>query len=364
MIKKLKIYLSQTKKSYDILFDIPLRDVAKQISKDYPSAKIFIITDNNVKNLYGEYFLKQLQKNSLNAKMLSVKAGEKSKTRDTKEKLEDLLIRYGANRDSLVIAFGGGVIGDLAGFTAATLLRGVRYLQIPTTLIAQVDSSVGGKVGIDHPLGKNLIGAFYHPEFVFIDTSVLKTLSKVDYLNGLAEIIKYAAILDEKLFIEIEKQKKSLLQFNLNYLKKIIFRCCELKANVITKDEKEKSYRRILNFGHTVGHAIELLSDYKIPHGFAIAIGMAVEADFSVKLGLMKKSEELRLTNLLKSFGFETKLPTSVKLNDFLRAIRTDKKALEDYINFTLLRKIGKAEINVQLTEQDIQTLLMFYDLR
>lgn len=364
MVNKLKVNTSGSKKSYHIFFVTSLEQAAKQISGVHSGSKIFIITDTNVKNLYGYRLLDEFRKNSNKVRLLSIKAGEKSKTRKVKEQLEDRLIRYGANRDSLIIAFGGGVVGDLAGFVAATLLRGIPYIQVPTTLIAQVDSSVGGKVGINHPLGKNLIGAFYPPESVYIDTSVLKTLSKTDLLNGLAEIIKYGAILDEKLFSLLEKRTNALLQLRTDLLKNIIYRCCELKANVVSKDEKEKSYRRVLNFGHTVGHALELLSNYKIPHGYAIALGMAVEADFSVKLGLLQKVEATRLVNLLKSFGFDTTFPVNFKVSDFLKTIRNDKKAVEDGVNFTLLRKIGKAEINIKLNEKDIQTLLMFYDLR
>ncbi|RCK72598.1 MAG: 3-dehydroquinate synthase [Ignavibacteriae bacterium] len=364
-MKKIKVRISGNfVRSYDIIIGITLNQIARYIFKKFSERKIFILTDNNVEKLYGKKFADYFIKIGAKVSLLSFKAGEKSKTRNMKEVLEDKLISYGANRTSLILALGGGVVGDLAGFIAATLFRGIPYIQVPTTLLSQVDSSVGGKVGVDHPYGKNLIGAFYPPEDVLIDTSVLRTLTRINYLNGLAEVIKYGAILDPELFRLLESNSKLLMKPSSAILKNIISRCCQLKAKVVSKDEKENSYRRILNFGHTIGHAIELLSDYKIPHGFAIATGMAVEADFSVKLGLLQKNEFDRIKNLLSTFGFKTNLPRKYSMNDYLRAIQVDKKSSDYGINFTLLRKIGKAEINFQLNEQDLETLLMFYDLR
>lgn len=364
-MKKIRIRTStEAFNSYDIVVGINIAKLANYIFKKYSDRKIFIITDNNVKNLYGNKLTDGLKSFGANVRLISFKAGEQSKTRQMKELLEDRLISSGANRSSLIIALGGGVVGDLAGFIAATFFRGIEYIQVPTTLIAQVDSSVGGKVGINHPSGKNLIGAFYPPKEVLIDTSVLKTLSFSDYLNGLAEVIKYSAVLDAELFEILENKSRLLKKLKLDVITEIVFRCCELKAKVISKDEREKSYRRILNFGHTIGHAIELLSNYKIRHGYAVARGMAVEADFSVRLGLLSKKDSDRLKTLLNKFGFETDLPKNYTMEDYLKAIQIDKKSNDFGVNFTLIKKIGSAKINVLLDENELKTLLMFYDLR
>lgn len=367
-MKILKVDLPVKKsQSYSIFIGLTLQEIAQDIFRKYSTRKIFIITDHNVKKLYIKKFIKYFEKNrrldNFRPKVISIKPGEKSKTREMKNLLEDKLISSGANRSSLIVAFGGGVVGDLAGFTAACLFRGVPFVQIPTTLLSQVDSSVGGKVAVDHPSGKNLIGAFYHPDVVYIDLSLLKTLSEKDYLNGLAEVIKYGAILDHKLFDYLLRERKRILNRDGLCLKYIVARCCSLKADVVKKDEKEKSYRRILNFGHTIGHAIELLSGYRIPHGFAISIGMIVEAEFSYRIGLAKLEDVLRLKECLLRYNLPAELPKEFSISEYLNIFQYDKKAENNYINFTLLRNIGKAQTDIKLNPEDLESLMMFYDL-
>ncbi len=366
MIKKIKVKISNSdKKSYDILIGISLSDAAADIAKRFPKSKCFIITDTKVDKLYAHHFNKLLTKQNAVSEIISFPFGEKSKTRKTKENLENQLIKSGANRNSVIIALGGGVVGDVAGFVAATLFRGVPFIQIPTTLLAQVDSSVGGKVAVNHPLGKNLIGAFYHPDIVYIDISTLKTLTEAEYRNGLAEVVKYGAVLDEKLFLLLFRNTKKILSRDIGILTKIIKRCCELKAEVIHKDEKEKSYRRILNYGHTIGHAIEKLTKYKISHGAAVSIGMIVEAEMAYHLKILDRISLIQLKLLLTNLGLPVELPKKFSIPDYVEATKTDKKSTEDVILYTLIDQIGSGVVDVSLTSEDVNTLLFIsYGLR
>ena len=258
MLTKIHVEIpTSQKKSYDIVIGISLEDAAADIAKLFPNSKCFIVTDSNVYELYGMRFEKWLTKHGMKTQCVSFKAGEKYKTRRTKDYLEDRILKLGVMRDSIIIALGGGVVGDIAGFTAATMQRGIQFIQIPTTLLAQVDSSVGGKVAVDHPLGKNLIGAFHQPKRVYIDPNTLLTLSDSEYYNGLAEVVKYGAVLDEKFFNYLERNWIKVIRRDVKTLTCTIERCCLLKAKVVQRDELETSYRRILNFGHTIGHAVE-----------------------------------------------------------------------------------------------------------
>lgn len=338
--------------SYNIVTDTSLSAAAKDFVKVFPSSRFFIITDSNIKKLYGNELLKVLRGNSVIANLISIPTGEKNKTRKMKEFLEDQLLFLGAERNSVIVALGGGVIGDLAGFVAATLHRGVPYVQIPTTLLAQVDSSIGGKVAIDHPLGKNLIGAFHQPKKVYIDVSTLKTLPEDEFLNGIAEVIKYGVILDKQLFSFLEKNRDAIKKRRKYVLTYIIKRCCELKKNVVEQDEKEVDLRRILNFGHTVGHAIEILSNYKISHGKAISIGMIVESKISVALGLLPQKKMIRLKELFRLYSLPVLIPPRINLEKLFAATLHDKKARGGVVYYTLFEHIGKARIGMPLTHQ------------
>jgi 3-dehydroquinate synthase len=340
--------------SYDIIIGTTLASTAKELAKSNEFSKYFIITDSNVKRLYGNEFLKTLCTNKIEAHLLSVPAGEKSKTRKTKEQLEDKLLKLNADRNSIIIALGGGVIGDLAGFVAATLLRGVPLIQIPTTLLSQVDSSIGGKVAVDHPLGKNLIGAFYHPKKVYIDVNALKTLSKKEFQSGMAEVIKYAAILDQNLFSFLLENHANIIHLKQASLIHIISRCCELKKMIIEKDERETGLRRVLNFGHTIGHAVESLSKYKLSHGEAISIGMAAEAKISTSLGLLKRSDMERLSSLLELYKLPTLIPPRMNLKKIIESTIHDKKVQQGEVHYTLLEQIGKARVGVKLTADKV----------
>jgi 3-dehydroquinate synthase len=359
MLKKIKVDIpTSQKKSYDMVVGISLEDAASDIARLYPNSTCFIITDSNVYELYGKRFEKWLIKCGIKAHAINFKAGEKSKTRQTKEYLEDCILKLGVKRDSIIIALGGGVVGDIAGFTAATIQRGIPFIQIPTTLLAQVDSSVGGKVAVNHPLGKNLIGVFYQPKQVYIDPSTLSTLSDSEYQNGLAEVVKYGVVLDENFFCYLERNWINVIRRDIKTLTYIIERCCSLKAEVVKRDELETSYRRILNFGHTIGHAIELLSKFKVGHGSAVSIGMMIEGRIAERVGILSRNSVHQITALLLLFGLPIRVPNDLKISDILKATQQDKKAVGSKINYTLLSRIGNGVINVALSNQDVKRAL------
>ena len=348
----------ETGNSYDLHIGIGLERIGRVIMKKYPRELKFVITDANVQKLYVKRLIVAMLGVETPAQIVTVPAGELSKNRTMKERIEDELISLGAARDSLIIALGGGMIGDLAGFVASTLYRGIPYIQIPTSLIAQVDSSIGGKVAVDHPAGKNLIGAFYQPTAVYIDPAMLKTLPLREFRNGMAEVIKYAAILDARLFDFLENNRPAILNRVPSTLIKIVKRCCELKKNVVEQDPKEHDFRRILNFGHTIGHAVESLSRYRIAHGEAVAIGMAAEATLSASKGLLPKGECRRLFGLLEAYGLPTRIPEKMDRSALMSATLRDKKMKAGNVHYTLLERIGKARVGVIVSTGDARQLL------
>ena len=276
-------------------------------------------------------------------------AGERSKTANTIFQLHTQLLAHGIRRDSLIVALGGGVVGDVAGFVAATVLRGVRYVQVPTTLLAQIDSSIGGKVGVDHPYGKNLIGAFHQPTAVYTDPRVLRTLKAAEFRNGLAELVKIAAALDRTLFREIERHARKITKSNAALLRNLIAHAVGLKAAVVHKDELDTGLRRTLNLGHTLGHAIETASKYRIPHGAAVSMGMALESRIAVSMGLLPSREYERLVGLLAALKLPTKLPRNLRRQRILAATELDKKAVHGKTQFVLLRGIGHSVLGVEV---------------
>jgi 3-dehydroquinate synthase len=344
-------------RSYDIIAGIPLARAGKVIRKMFPGSKIFIVTDSNVSRSVLPSLLRSFPGRSA-VRTVVVPAGERSKTRRSKEMIEDRLVALGADRNSAIVALGGGMIGDLAGFVASSYMRGIPYVQIPTSLLGQVDSSVGGKVAVDHPAGKNLIGAFYQPRGVLIDAASLDMLPQEEIRNGMAEVIKYAAILDRRLFAFLEKRLEDILARKPGPLIRVISRCCELKASIVAKDEHEHSLRRILNFGHTIGHAVERLSRYRISHGRAVAIGMVAEARMSAALKMLPSTEVDRLERLVHAYGLPTRLPVSMDPGEIIRATATDKKSRNGQIAWTLLSRCGKAQPGILLTPSRALRLL------
>lgn len=301
-----------------------------------------IISDHNVAELLGEDLSRLMQEAGLPNELLVFPAGEASKNIDTVVSLARQMVHKGFDRKSAVVALGGGVTGDLAGFLASIYLRGIPYIQIPTSLLAQVDSSVGGKTGVDLPEGKNLLGTFYQPRRVYIDYGVLSTLPFDHLRNGLAEVVKYGCISSPELFGFLEKNALALLHYEASALEHIIYESCRIKAEVVSKDEKEGGLRRILNFGHTIGHAIEAASNYKILHGFCISIGMVAAARLSEKLGVAEEKISPRLEALLREFQLPTRLPQELDSSSIKGFLRTDKKVWKGKLTFVLLKSIGE----------------------
>lgn len=317
------------------------------LTGDARGGRIFIITDTTVARLYARALLRRLPESTATPLMLVVPPGERSKNERTAYRLQSRLLREGIRRDSLIVAIGGGVVGDLAGFVAATVLRGVRFVQVPTTLLAQVDSSVGGKVGIDHPAGKNLIGAFHQPRAVYCDPLVLRTLAPREFRNGLAEVIKIAAALDPDFFAAIEANAPRLSRTNSRMLTTLIATSVGLKAAVVESDEREAGLRATLNLGHTIGHALEASAAYALRHGEAVAIGLATEARIAEEMNLLRAHDRDRLITTLRKAGLPTELPGNLRKSAFIKALALDKKGDAAGPRFVLLRSIGRSALGV-----------------
>ena len=340
MIIKLKLK-KQVDKSYDIQIEHGLfYSIVKDI-KQFGN-KFLIITDSNLKELASN-LLVLMKKARLETHLITFKAGEQNKNIKSLSELLEETFEIGLDRKSCIIAFGGGVVGDMAGLVAATYMRGINYVQVPTTLMAMVDSSVGGKVAIDLSQGKNSCGAFYQPKKVYIDPEFLKTLPYRQFLNGLAEVIKYALVYDKSFFDYIEKNIENIKSLDPSVVEMLIQKGCEIKAKVVAKDEKEEELRKILNFGHTIGHALEIISNYKLAHGEAVATGMVVEARIANEMSYLKRSELLRIIELMKQFGYETRAGIKA-VERIVKIIRKDKKSVNKKAQFILLQNIGKVK--------------------
>ncbi len=319
-----------------------------------------VISDEKVALLYAKPALASLRQAGFDPALIAVPAGETSKSLEMLQFCCDGLARHRLERNSFIVALGGGVIGDLAGFVASAYLRGIAFVQAPTTLLAQVDSSVGGKVGVNLKAGKNLVGAFYQPRFVLCDLAVLRTLPPREFRAGLAEVIKYGIISDAALFARLEVDLPLLLKLDAEVLAGVVARCCEIKAEVVRQDETETGLRAILNFGHTIGHAIEAISGYgKYLHGEAISIGQVAAAKLSVRACGLPAEEAARIETLLARAG----LPVSIQLSpaqqsDLLAAMLLDKKVSGGEIKFVLARRIGQVEPGHKVAAPWIQQVL------
>ena len=328
--------------SYPIMIkkDI-LSEIATIVQEKQLGSKTLIVTDSNIEPLYGKLLLESLLDKGVNAYLHFFEAGEEQKNIATKLEIEKFMFENQFGRDSLILALGGGVVGDIAGFTAATFNRGIPYIQIPTTIVSQVDSSIGGKTAIDVPYGKNLIGAFYQPEMVLIDPMVIKTLPEKEYISGMAEVIKHAVIQDRDLFTLLKENLKAIESRNISFLEEVIEKNCNIKRHVVEKDEKEGNLRKILNFGHTIGHAVEKLMDYQMLHGDCVAIGMIVEAELSQRMGHLPDVDLQEIANLIEQFRLPVKIPGHLKLDDIYEATLLDKKSIGNDPRYSLPDTIG-----------------------
>jgi 3-dehydroquinate synthase len=319
-----------------------------------------IISDRNVAPRFGAAASKTLRQAGFECELLTVPAGETAKALKTVRACYDQLAALRLERKSFVLALGGGVVGDLAGFVAATYLRGIGFVQAPTTLLAQVDSSVGGKVGVNLKAGKNLVGAFYQPRLVLCGLETLASLPEREFRAGLAEVIKYGVICDARFFRRLERDLPALIRREPGTLAAVVARCCQIKAEVVGQDETESGLRAILNFGHTVGHALEAISHYgKYLHGEAIAIGMAAAARLSARQLGLPETEAARIENLLKRAG----LPTGVSLTSrqrekLLSAMRLDKKVSGGEVKFVLARRLGEVQFGQDVPGEMIEQTL------
>ena len=321
------------------------------------SGKLVIITNPIVKGLYGDTLSHSLAKDGFKVINLIVPDGEEQKSLESATRLYQELTASYAERTTPILALGGGVIGDLAGFVSATYSRGVPLVQVPTSLLAQVDSSIGGKVAVDHGQLKNKIGPFYQPRLVIADTDTLRTLPPQELANGLAEVIKSAAIRNKELFSYLEDNMGRIKSLEGEVLEEIVFQAAKIKAEVVEKDEKESGLRGILNYGHTIGHAIESVSDFGIPHGSAVAIGMLAAAKISAKMGLLSESEVSRLSHVIEQAGLPLKMP-NLGIDKLTEAMKHDKKVLNDRIRFVLLKSIGEAIITDKVSMPLIEEIL------
>ena len=323
---------------------------------------VLIVTDGHVCHQHGAAVGASLHLAGFRCEVAILPPGEQTKSLAEAAALYDRLVEMHADRHTVVVAVGGGVVGDLAGFVAATYARGVPFVQVPTTLLAQVDSSVGGKVGINHPHGKNLIGAFHQPLGVYLDTAVLDTLPLRDYRSGLAEVVKYGVILDEPFFSFLEANVADINQRSAGVLRHIVARSCRLKADVVERDEFERTgLRAVLNYGHTFAHAFETLFGYgELQHGEAVAIGMVYAARLATKLGRIDESIALRQSNLLGALGLPTRLPDSTKLatTDILDRMRLDKKTVGGRLRFVLPTCLGHVELVDDVPEDVVRGVL------
>lgn len=319
-----------------------LNNIGEELKEIYNGRKIAVITDKNVFKLYGNSLKEALLKYDYSPYFIILEPGEKSKSIETLNAVYGELVKCEITRSDLIIAFGGGVVGDLAGFAAATFLRGVNYVQFPTSLLAQIDSSIGGKVAVNLEQGKNLVGNFYQPRKVIIDPDILNTLPEKFIKDGLGEVIKYACIKDSKLFDRLSniKSKEGLYE-NLEY---IIYTCCNIKKNLVEIDERDNGVRMLLNFGHTLGHAIENYYNYEFTHGEAVALGMYYITKKSEAMGYTEPGTADEIKDLLINFKINYNLP-DLNMEVIRKSIYLDKKNISGKINLVLLKKIGDAYI-------------------
>ena len=348
-MEKVEVRIAAQPKKYSIHIGYGfLGDACKTIAKSRDGSRLAVITDSKVKGIYGNAVLAALRKHGAQAELFSFPAGEKSKTRETKARLEDQMFSKGYGRDSTVVAVGGGVVGDVAGFVAATYMRGIPHIQLPTTVVAQGDSSIGGKTAVDVPAGKNLVGAFHDPLDIFMDVKTLETLDDKNYRTGLTEIIKHGIIADAAFFGFIEKNLGTILSRKTSDYPRVMVdlmrRNCAIKNAVVSADATEKNRRKILNYGHTIAHAIEPLLDYSLTHGEAVSIGIACEAFISHRLGYCSKDDYEKQVDLFEEVRLPTRLPDGISPKRIMEKMRLDKKARQSEPEFVLLEKIGKTK--------------------
>ncbi len=358
-MRKIRVELGD--RSYNIIIDHEiLNDIGKTLERFEFSSKLAIVSNPRVYGLYGALLSKTVKDEGFDLTEIIIPEGEEYKSLPSVQKIYDDLLRAKLDRRSAIIALGGGVIGDIAGFAASTYMRGIDFVQVPTTLLAQVDSSVGGKTGVNHELGKNMIGTFWQPRLVWVDIDTLTTLPRREFLSGLAEVIKYGVIWDSELFNFLESKREEVLRLDRHSLKYIIGRSCEIKSEVVSTDERESGMRAILNYGHTIGHAIETVTGYKrYLHGEAVAIGMHAEARLSRLLGFIEKAHVERIKKLIESYDLPSRMPAETDFDGLFASMKLDKKAVSGDLKFILPEKIGAVRIQSGVSLEAIRKVLI-----
>jgi 3-dehydroquinate synthase len=323
------------------------------------TGRTVVVTDENVEKLYGERAEESLRAAGFESHRVSVAAGEASKRMEVVERVYERLFDLAVARSDTIVALGGGVVGDLAGFVAATFKRGVHYVQVPTTLLAMVDSSIGGKTGINHPQGKNMIGAFYQPGLVLADTATLATLPRRELGCGLAETVKHAVIRDAAFFAWLEANAAAILRPEAGVMTELVERNCRIKAAVVSADERESKLRGILNFGHTIGHTLEtVLPERDYHHGEAVSLGMAAAGRIAVRRGMIGESDAERIARLLRAFGLPTAAREPLPADKLLTAMKQDKKVRAGRVQFVLPTRIGDCTFVEDLSEGEIRAAI------
>jgi 3-dehydroquinate synthase len=352
-MKKIKVTLDkQSLVSHEICIGHAILDrIGLVIAKGKLAHHYTIISDSNVSALYGKEFLDVLKEVHVKADLVEFPAGESSKNMDTVLTIAKELLGRGVDRSSALIALGGGVTGDITGFLASIYMRGIPCIQVPTTLMAQVDSSIGGKTGVDLPEGKNLLGTFSQPQAIFIDLRFLETLSEDEFTNGLSEVVKYGIIDDTELFTLLEGKSDAIRDRNPDALQSIVERSCKIKKGIVEIDETDMGIRRILNFGHTVGHAVEAASGYMIPHGNAVSVGMIAAARVSEKMKYLSSGDRSKIQDVIRSTGLADRIPASLDTGEIISKLGKDKKKRGEVVHFVLLKKIGMPFINGSVDE-------------
>ena len=355
-----RIIVETPAKKYPIVFEQSFGALAELIKEQkLDNRKMCIVADTNTNKLYTDKVIEQLKKVTDDVFNYCFEAGEQHKNLETIYSFYKFFQQNRFDRKTVIVALGGGVCGDMAGFAAATYLRGIPFVQIPTTLLSQVDSSVGGKTGVDFNGAKNSIGAFYQPEFVYINTSTLETLPKREFSAGMAEVIKYGCILSNKFFEYLQEQKQNILSMQHDILSEVVKQCCLLKADVVSKDEKESGLREILNFGHTIGHAIETKFDFKLLHGECVALGMIAVMELGRKRGDVTQQQLEQVKELLEYF----KLPTyvnNISKQSIYEQMFLDKKVKQNKIRFVLPKGIGEVYTTSDVMEKEIMEAIDF----
>jgi 3-dehydroquinate synthase len=346
-------------RSYDIVVEPgALATAGARLSDLGVGSRAALVSDAAILSLYGKTVLASLEAAGFGVTVVEVPEGEAAKTLATAERCWDALLSEGLDRTSTVLALGGGAVGDVAGFVAATYMRGVNFMQVPTTILAQVDASIGGKTAIDHPRAKNLIGAFYQPRLVLVDPGVARTLSEREFRSGLAEIVKHGIVLDAGYFAEVESSVDALLARDLTALERIVGGSCRLKASVVERDERENELRHVLNYGHTIGHALEAATGYaRFTHGEAVSLGIVAEARLARRLGLASDETVARQERLLAAVGLPVSA-TSIDTDAVLDAIGRDKKARDGRVPFVMAPRIGTFRLVYDVPREEIRTVL------